>query len=80
MTVPSATATVSPLIYGLFTPTCYDVLLVQGRIFEWTCLKLLISKLLSYVIIAGSCILKARYIPPLQLQWAPPLLFRWVWQ
>eukprot|EP00455_Lapot_gusevi_P026612 TRINITY_DN2806_c0_g1_i1.p1 TRINITY_DN2806_c0_g1~~TRINITY_DN2806_c0_g1_i1.p1 ORF type:complete len:263 (-),score=90.86 TRINITY_DN2806_c0_g1_i1:185-922(-) len=46
------------LVWGVFTPECYDRLIGQQDFFHVQCIKLLISKMLGYAIIAGSSILK----------------------
>jgi len=58
----TATGDAQKLLFGVISPACYDSLLVQRNFFDTVCLKLVISKLLSFVIIAGSFILKVPQI------------------
>ncbi|DAZ95991.1 TPA: hypothetical protein N0F65_009292 [Lagenidium giganteum] len=46
------------LIFGVFTPECFDAFVNKHDFVNVPCIKLVISKLLSYAIITGSLILK----------------------
>jgi len=50
-------------VWGVFTPTCYGAL-VGGDLgaFDATCIKVTVSKLLGFAIIAGACVVKVPQI------------------
>eukprot|EP01006_Ploeotia_vitrea_P017990 TRINITY_DN49245_c0_g1_i1.p1 TRINITY_DN49245_c0_g1~~TRINITY_DN49245_c0_g1_i1.p1 ORF type:complete len:246 (+),score=131.80 TRINITY_DN49245_c0_g1_i1:41-778(+) len=52
----------SELVYGLFTPECFDVFFTQHDFLNEVCLKLFISKVLSIAIMVGSLIIKVPQI------------------
>jgi len=51
-----------PLLYGMFSQHCFDVFFKEFNLLDAPCLKMVISRLLSILIIAGSCILKVPQI------------------
>jgi mannose-P-dolichol utilization defect protein 1 len=59
LTMTIGTATKAPeLLYGLFRPECYHSFFVQRHLLDIACLKLLLSKILSYGIILGAVFVK----------------------
>ena len=44
--------------YFIFTPECYDEFFINSNFFHFECLKISLSKLLSYMIVILSVILK----------------------
>jgi len=54
----SSAAAAPQLIYGLFKPECYQKFFVQHDLFDVACLRLLVSKLLSMLIICGAVLVK----------------------
>ena len=58
---PVSAASAEKLLFGLITPTCKDSLLAfatNGATFDSACFNALLSKVLGYAIIAGSCAVK----------------------
>ena len=58
----STVADSSPLIYGLFRPECYTEFFHHHNFFDIPCLKLLLSKCLSYGILLGAVFVKVPQI------------------
>lgn len=48
----------SELVFGVFTPACFDAFFTHHDFANVACLKLVVSKALGYAIITGSLILK----------------------
>lgn len=48
----------SDLVFGVFTPACFDAFFTQHDFANVACIKLVVSKALGYAIITGSLILK----------------------
>ncbi|GAB9464991.1 Mannose-p-dolichol utilization defect 1 protein [Globisporangium polare] len=59
VTAGSTSGKESPeLVFGVFTPACFDAFFTQHDFANVACLKLVVSKALGYAIITGSLILK----------------------
>lgn len=54
----TANATTSDLVFGVFTPACFDAFFTQHDFANVACLKLVVSKAIGYAIIAASLVLK----------------------
>ncbi|KAF1336581.1 Mannose-p-dolichol utilization defect 1 protein, partial [Globisporangium splendens] len=60
-TTTETTTTAAPsqeLVFGVFTPACFDAFFTHHDFANVACLKLVVSKALGYAIITGSLILK----------------------
>lgn len=57
-TASSSSKESSELVFGVFTPACFDAFFTQHDFANVACLKLVVSKALGYAIITGSLILK----------------------
>uniref|UniRef100_K3X7B3 Mannose-P-dolichol utilization defect 1 protein homolog n=1 Tax=Globisporangium ultimum (strain ATCC 200006 / CBS 805.95 / DAOM BR144) TaxID=431595 RepID=K3X7B3_GLOUD len=57
-TTETTTASSQELVFGVFTPACFDAFFTHHDFANVACLKLVVSKALGYAIITGSLILK----------------------
>ncbi|KAF0711518.1 Aste57867_5212 [Aphanomyces stellatus] len=58
----AATKQAGPLLYGVFTPECFDTYFTRFDFLQVDCGKAVVSKVLGYLIILGSFILKVPQI------------------